>query len=222
MSDLKSISFFDTLLYQTQLPEYLEDKDFMAVCDEHTNKAIADAKQSIDERHKKFNADIKDHGMSYHSGPKLYKEDRIYNFELLIRNTARNILEDQGFDLSNYTLDYTEMWIQKFAFKGGGHQDTHVHWDNHISGFYFVECSDKTSKPIFHDPRQGRMMLNLPIKNHSKLCPAMERQIVNVKPGTLLMFNSWLPHQFSVDHGIDPFRFIHFNLQAKANSERRK
>ena len=65
-------------------------------------------------------------------------------------------------------------------------------------------------------------MLNLPIKDHSKLCAAMERQIVSVKPGTLLLFNYWLPHQFSVDNGIDPFRFIHFNLQAKANSERRK
>ena len=222
MSNIETVSLFDTLLYQTQLPEYLEDKDFMAVCDEHTNKAIIDAKQSIDKRHNKFNADIKDHGMSYHSGPELYKDDRIYNFELLIRNTARNILEDQGFDLSNYTLDYTEMWIQKFALEGGGHQDTHVHWDNHISGFYFVECSERTSKPIFHDPRAGRMMLNLPIKNHSKLCPAMERQIVNVKPGTLLLFNSWLPHQFSVDNGIDPFRFIHFNLQARVNSEGRK
>ena len=114
------------------------------------------------------------------------------------------------------------MWIQKFAHEGGGHQDSHVHWDNHISGFYFVECSNRTSKPIFHDPRPGRMMLNLPIKNHSKLCPAMERQIVNVKPGTLLLFNSWLPHQFSVDNGIDPFRFIHFNLQARIDSERRK
>jgi len=222
MNDLKSISFFDTLIYKAEMPEYLEDKNFMAVCNENTDTAIEKAKKTIADREEKFNADIKDHGMSYHSGPELYKDDRIYNFELLIRNTARNILEDQGFDLSNYTLDYTEMWIQKFAFKGGGHQDTHVHWDNHISGFYFVECSDKTSKSIFHDPRQGRMMLNLPIKNHSKLCPAMERQIVNVKPGTLLMFNSWLPHQFSVDHGIDPFRFIHFNLQAKANSERRK
>ena len=50
----------------------------------------------------------------------------------------------------------------------------------------------------------------------------MERQIIKVKPGTLLMFNSWLPHQFSVDDGIDPFRFIHFNIQARSNSERRK
>jgi len=215
MSDLHSFFFFDTILYKAELPEYLKDKNFMDVCNEHTDKAILNAGPTIVARCKKLETDIGDHGMSYHSQAELYKDDRIAEFELLIRNTSRNILEQQGFELTNYSLDYTEMWIQKFATKGGGHQDTHVHWDNHISGFYFVECSDKTSKPIFHDPRQGRMMLNLPIKDHSKLCPAMERQIFTVKHGTLLLFNSWLPHQFSVDNGIDPFRFIHFNLQAK-------
>jgi len=215
VSDLKTVSLFDTFVYQAEIPKYLDNKDFMVACNEHTDKAILDAKQSIEDRHKKLNAPIKDHGMSYHSGPELYKDERFAELVLLVKNTSKNILEDQGFELTNYALSYTEMWIQKFAYEGGGHQDTHVHWDNHISGFYFVECSDKTSKPIFHDPRSGRMMLNLPIKDHSKLCPAMERQIFSVKPGTLLLFNSWLPHQFSVDNGIDPFRFIHFNLQAR-------
>ena len=54
MSDLKTTSLFDTFVYQAELPQYLEDKNFMAVCDEHTDKAVADAKQSIDKRHKKF------------------------------------------------------------------------------------------------------------------------------------------------------------------------
>jgi uncharacterized protein (TIGR02466 family) len=214
MSDLHSFSLFDTILYKAELPEYLDNKDFINVCDEHTDQAISNTKKLIDERNKKFKTDVKDHGMSYHSGAEMYKDERFSNFELLIRNTARNILENQGFDLFDYSIDYTEMWIQKFAYEGGGHQDTHVHWDNHISGFYFVECSDRTSRPIFHDPRPARMMLNLPIKDHSKLCPAMERQIVPVKSGTMLLFNSWLPHSFSVDNGIDPFRFIHFNLRA--------
>ena len=222
MTELKTISLFDTFIYQAEIPKYLKDKDFMAVCNENTDKAIRNTQEKIKERQKKYNTTIKDHGLSYHSGSKLYEDDRFHNFEFLIRNTARNILIDQGFDLDNYFLDYTEMWIQKFAYDGGGHQDTHVHWDNHISGFYFVECSERTSKPIFHDPRAGRMMLNLPIKDHQNLSPAMERQIIKIKPGSLLLFNSWLPHQFSVDNGIDPFRFIHFNLQARLNSERRK
>jgi len=28
------------------------------------------------------------------------------------------------------------------------------------------------------------------------------------------MFNSYLPHEFKVDSGIDAFRFIHFNIKA--------
>ncbi len=148
MSELHSFSLFDTILYKAEVPEYLKNKDFMSVCDEHTDQAISNAKKLIDERNKKFKIDIKDHGMSYHSGAEMYKDERFHDFELLIRNTARNILENQGFDLSNYSIDYTEMWIQKFAYEGGGHQDTHVHWDNHISGFYFVECSERTSKPV--------------------------------------------------------------------------
>ena len=43
MSGLKTTSLFDTLIYQAEAPKYLADKDFMAVCDEHTDKAIADA-----------------------------------------------------------------------------------------------------------------------------------------------------------------------------------
>ena len=159
MSDLKTVSLFDTFVYQAEIPKYLDNKDFMAACNEHTDKAIAEAKETIEDRHKKLNAPIKDHGMSYHSGAELYKDERFAELVLLVKNTSKNILEDQGFELTNYVLSYTEMWIQKFAYEGGGHQDTHVHWDNHISGFYFVECSDKTSKSIFHDPRSGCVLL---------------------------------------------------------------
>ena len=119
MSDLKTTSLFDTFVYQAELPQYLKDKNFMDVCNEHTDKAILNAEPTIAARRKKLETDIGDHGMSYHSQAELYKDDRIAEFELLIRNTSRNILEQQGFELTNYSLDYTEMWIQKFATKGG-------------------------------------------------------------------------------------------------------
>ena len=34
------------------------------------------------------------------------------------------------------------------------------------------------------------------------------------EPGTLILFPSFLEHGFPLDHGIEPFRFMHFNLQA--------
>ena len=45
------------------------------------------------------------------------------------------------------------MWVQEFAKKGGGHHSAHIHWNQHVSGFYFLKCSDKTSYPIFHEPK---------------------------------------------------------------------
>ena len=32
-------------------------------------------------------------------------------------------------------------------------------------------------------------------------------------PGTLIIFPGFLEHEFSVDFGIEPFRFIHWNIQ---------
>jgi hypothetical protein len=34
-----------------------------------------------------------------------------------------------------------------------------------------------------------------------------------VLPGTFVFFNSYLTHQYALDAGIDPFRFVHFNIQ---------
>ena len=209
---MESTTLFESVVYRKELPEYVDDLNKITY--DYLHKARKQSRECILAREKKYKSPIGDHGMSYHSHGKLYQDKRIADFERFIRFTAKNILETQGFDLINHSMEYTEMWVQQFADRGGGHHETHVHWDNHISGFYFLMCSDRTSEPVFHDPRPGRMMLNLPIKDPSKLCYAMERQSLKVFPGTLLMFNSYLPHEFKVDNGIDAFRFIHFNIKA--------
>ena len=33
-------------------------------------------------------------------------------------------------------------------------------------------------------------------------------------PGTLIIFPGFLEHEYAVDHGTEPFRFIHWNIQA--------
>jgi hypothetical protein len=47
--------------------------------------------------------------------------------------------------MQQYTTMFSEMWVQEFAKKGGGHHSAHVHWNQHVSGFYFLKASDKTS-----------------------------------------------------------------------------
>jgi uncharacterized protein (TIGR02466 family) len=149
----------------------------------------------------------------YHS-TSLIEDNNFSEFLSYINKNAFNILNNQGFDLVNHSLVTTELWVQEFSNLGGGHHSPHVHWNGHVSGFYFLKCSDKTSFPIFHDPRGGRMMNLLPEKNNTEL--SLASSMINIKPnpGMFIFFNSYLQHEFTVDSGIEPFRFIHFNIQA--------
>ncbi len=83
-----------------------------------------------------------------------------------------------------------------------------------MSSFYFLKASNITSRPVFEDPRPGRCMNLLPEKDKTKLTLATSQINYDVKPGKLIFFNSFMPHLYSVDNGYEPFRFIHWNIQA--------
>jgi hypothetical protein len=57
-------------------------------------------------------------------------------------------------------------------------------------------------------------MMQLPEKNKEKI--TFINDLINYKivPGTLLLFPAFVEHSFVIDAGINPFRFIHFNIQA--------
>ena len=80
---------------------------------------------------------------------------------------------------------------------------------------YFLKCSDKTSYPIFHEPKTGARCTKLNTKPNLKgVWPGHEIFHIKPKPGTLVIFPGYLEHEFAVDHGKEPFRFIHWNIQA--------
>ena len=184
--------------------------------DKYIEEAKKNLKKIINERNKKF-GDRGDMGNVFHStsliGDSNFKELQDY-----IGATSNNLLIEMGFDLTNYSIFITEMWVQEFAKKGGGHHTLHTHWNGHISGFYFLKASEKTSIPMFEDPRPGNVMNLLPEKDKSKITYASSQVHYKVKPGRLMFFPSYMPHQYIVDMGYEPFRFIHFNCQAIPNS----
>jgi hypothetical protein len=195
--------FFITPIYRENKKEWVEKLN------SYTDLHIQSAKEKNKLLHKKNN----DFGMVHHS------ENLVQNVhfgELLnyINSVAFDILNNQGFDLTNYSLVTTALWVQEFSSLGGGNHSPHTHWDGHISGFYFLKCSDNTPSPIFHDPRAGRMMNLLPEKNQGNITQASSHIFIKPQLGDFIFFNSSLQHEFPVDHGIDTFRFIHFNIQA--------
>jgi uncharacterized protein (TIGR02466 family) len=211
MTELPHENFFETPIYRIEKPEWVNKVN--KVCNPIISKCKERDKNIIKEKNKKFNMKIGDFGWSYHSKSMTNKKG-LEELQQYIVSTSQQVLDNMGFNLTSYNMAITEFWVQEFADKGGGHHSTHVHYDNHISGFYFLKCSKKTSMPFFHDPRAGKLMAQLPMKNSEQIISGASVIHVRPKPGTLIIFPSYLPHEFSVDPGVDPFRFIHFNIQA--------
>ena len=131
----------------------------------------------------------------------------------LILQQSWNILHWQGYNLTGKLPMLTELWVQEFPEEGGFH-DIHEHGNNHISGFYFLKCNEKTSHPVFHDPRPGKKMTDLQMRDPSKLNYGSGQVHYKVKPGQFIFFNSYMPHAYIHHKGKEKFRFIHFNMQA--------
>ena len=94
----------------------------------------------------------------------LHMDNDFLDFRNYIGQKSWEYLDHQGYDMSQYTTMFSELWVQEFAKKGGGHHSAHIHWNQHVSGFYFLKCSDKTSYPIFHEPRTGARATKLKMK----------------------------------------------------------
>tara|TARA_B100000282_G_scaffold250312_1_gene194575 strand:- start:53 stop:793 length:741 start_codon:yes stop_codon:yes gene_type:complete len=131
----------------------------------------------------------------------------------LILQQSWNILSQQGYDLSFRLPMLTELWVQEFPEEGGFH-DIHEHGNNHISGFYFLKCNEKTSHPVFWDPRPGKKMTDLRMKDQTKIGYGSQQIHYKVKPGQFIFFNSYMPHSYVHHKGKEKFRFIHFNMEA--------
>ena len=198
------LEFFKTPIWVEERKEYL--KSLL----QHSNKYITEAKKTKEA--KEWRKKVGDFGRSYHSTP-LTIDNNFLDFRNYVGEKCWQFLDESGFDMSRYKLMFTEMWVQEFAKNGGGHHSSHVHWNQHVSGFYFLKCSKKTSFPIFHEPRTGARATKLHLKTNDIL-PGTELVHFVPTPGKLILFPGYMEHEFAVDHGKDPFRFIHFNLQA--------
>ena len=196
-------NYFSTSIWSEQKPEFVKSLN------KASDKYIKDART----REKTFIKEHGDFGRSYHSTP-LTLDNDFLDFRNYIGQKSWEYLDHQGFDMRQYTTMFSELWVQEFAKKGGGHHSAHIHWNQHVSGFYFLKCSNKTSYPIFHDPRTGARATKLKMKSQNNILSSTELVNYQPKPGTLIIFPGYLEHEFAVDFGKDSFRFIHWNIQA--------
>ena len=202
--------YFKCPIWFGDAPEFVADID--KASDKYIDEARKNLQPDIDKRNK-TNKTKGDLGSVYHS-TSLIGDPKFEVLTDYVGATSHNLLMEMGFDLSGHKIFTTEMWVQEFANDGGGHHTLHTHWNGHMSGFYFLKASDKTSMPLFEDPRAGNVMNLLPELDKSKITYASSAVHYKVQPGRMIFFPSYMPHQYVVDMGVEPFRFIHFNCQA--------
>ena len=202
--------YFKCPIWFGDAPEFVSEIN--KASDSYINTARKNMQPDIDKRNKthKTKGDL---GSVYHSTT-LIGDPKFKILSDYIGATSHNLLMEMGFDMSGHQLCTTEMWVQEFAKSGGGHHTLHTHWNGHISGFYFLKASDKTSLPLFEDPRAGNLMNLLPELDKTKITYASSQVHYKVQPGRMIFFPSYMPHQYVIDMGIEPFRFIHWNCQA--------
>ena len=140
-----------------------------------------------------------------------FGDPRLTAFTEFVGATAWNILNEQGYAMSDKAVSFMEMWTQEH-YKHSA-MDAHVHgFGSQIVGFYFLETPEGGSNVVFHDPRAGKVQIDLPEQDMGMATPASKMINFTPKPGMMIFANSWLMHSFT-RHAADlPIKFVHFNL----------
>jgi hypothetical protein len=192
---LDEFHYFVTPIYITKQPQFLE-----------TMKAIA--ADSIKQVHGKTKPN-KIHPVLM-SGNML-EDPRIEEFAGFVGSTAWNILSSQGYAMDNFSTVFTELWCQEHYQTSS--MDYHAHpGGNFLVGFYFLDVPEGAPHAVIHDPRPGRIMLDLPQANPAQA--TLSSTMINFKPepGMIMFAPAWLAHSFGRNPSKAPFRFVHFNL----------
>ena len=113
-------------------------------------------------------------------------------------------------DLGGRRLVLDSFWIN--VLEPGGHHAAHIHPHSVVSGTFYVDVPKGASAIRFEDPRHAMMMAAPPRKASARMA---NRPFVSVepKPGTLLLWESWLRHEVPVNNARRARISLSFNYR---------
>ncbi len=140
-----------------------------------------------------------------------FADERMKEFTEFVGMSAWNILNEQGYAMQDKAVTFMEMWTQEHHKHSS--MDQHVHgYGSQITGFYFLETPEDCSRVIFHDPRAGKVQIDLPEQNMNNATAASKMINFTPRPGMVIFANAWLAHSFTRHAANTPIKFVHFNL----------
>ena len=187
--------FFSTPVWINQI------NNFESI-NEELKKFILKEKQKNPAGTKKSNV----HG--WHSEDFDLKNENLKNFITEISKNIGNAIKDMNWDLETQIVKITDMWSiinNKNAFN-----ERHHHGNSALSAAYYVKAEKNAGNIIFFDPRQANVFHH-PISKESNNINA-QAQSVTPKPGTLVLFPSYLEHKVDENQSNDERIVISFNV----------
>jgi uncharacterized protein (TIGR02466 family) len=200
---LTAHQLFTAPVYRIHKPEFLE-----------TTRKVA--KKFIAKRKKE--ADLNPAYPVYMTESLNFDPDMLV-FANYVAQTGWNILYEQGYDMEKFGTYFEAMWCQEHHKNSA--MDKHIHGNGAVlTGFYFLDCPKDSSKVIFHDPRDSKVITSLPEIDMTEA--RIASNMINFIPeeGELFFTNAWLPHSFTKNESKKPISFIHFNIAAQMVPQR--
>jgi len=195
MDNLEEVAYFESKVYYVKKPEFLE-----------VVKATSYKTMQEGERNKVHDIQM---------GGNLINEPDVQPFAQYVSQTAWNILNSQGFNMSNLVTYFSEMWMQRHYHLSN--MDQHLHAQSQITAFYFVSVPEGGCQMVLHDPRHAKVYAGFQEANPQQFSQASNLVSFTFKPGDLVFTNSWLPHSFTRNGSQEPTEFIHMNLGVTVN-----
>jgi uncharacterized protein (TIGR02466 family) len=194
--EFEAYYYFPSAVYVSKKPEFLDAVN--EVSDEMLKKITHDVHELY----------------PMHNTDNFANDPRVQDFVQYIGQNSYSILQGQGYDMANFNVSVDAVWTQEHYKHSLMEQ--HVHgFGAQLVGFYFLETPENCSRAMFHDPRGGKVQINLPEHDMSNATPASNTINFQPEPGMMLISNAWLPHSFG-RHGSDkPIKFVHFNLSVQ-------
>ena len=188
--------YFPSPVYVAKMPE------FLAAVSEVSEEALQRVPQEV---HELF---------PMHHTENYANDVRLSEFNTTIARSGWDILQGQGYDMSIFEVLVDAVWTQEHYKHSLMEQ--HVHGaGTQLVGFYFLETPENCSRAMFHDPRGGKVQINLPEADVSAATPASNLINFAPEPGMMIISNAWLPHSFGRHGAEKPLKFVHFNLSVR-------
>ena len=202
---LDELLYFPTVVNTILVPEFIEE--LTKVSKEYLEQDMKE--RPLEEADITFQSQTFSHDM------------RIKDFKSFIEVTSQEILNKQGYMTDNISMLADDIWIQ--SHRKHSSMEVHTHGYNaQISGFYILQCDDKSGPIVFHDPRPAKQQSEMPERNFSEFTLASKLLFFPPEPGRFFFTNSWLPHSFGRNCSENPFNFIHFNVYPQNNNQEQK